>query len=167
MVCRQAPDFGSHTRRVQSPSPPPVTTARPSRENCPHVTAPPCPVNTCPAGTFLTVFHQKLQLIDILLEGGIEPSGQLQHLSKTLSIRKGARKASALQYPQGPAATKAAGELLLSIAEKLDLHAGASLGIPEPHGELVGACQDDIALGVPVQPLDGAAWALQHVPALP
>ena len=47
------------------------------------------------------------------------------------------------------------------------LHAYASLGIPEPGCEVVRARQDDVTLGMPVHPLYAAAWALQHVLALP
>ena len=47
------------------------------------------------------------------------------------------------------------------------LHACASLGVPEPGCEVVRARQDDVTLGMPVHPLYAAAWALEHVLALP
>lgn len=49
-VSVHSPLFGFHTRSDASPSPPPVTTALPSGENPPQVTAPLCPENTCSRG---------------------------------------------------------------------------------------------------------------------
>ena len=53
------------------------------------------------------------------------------------------------------------------MAQVSHLHACASLGIPEPDSEVIGARQNDITLGMPLCPLYGSVWAFQHVLALP